>query len=185
MIPVVVETLVVGGPNESKIILRPIVDTGPNPRVLSVYIDMGEALALSMAAQTKSPKQIYEEDLSLRIMEQLGADFSRSVIYGIEKDRYLARVVLRRGTEEIKVEAKASDAITMSIKAKAPIYVSPEVMAAAGAPLSADKKANEEREALDFHNFVEGLNPDDFVSEAELDDLRNADNLDDLLGGGQ
>ena len=50
------------------------------------------------------------------------------MIDDLKDDTYYAKLVLRRGKEEVAIDARPSDAITLALKADAPIYVAEKVM---------------------------------------------------------
>jgi bifunctional DNase/RNase len=63
----------------------------------------------------------------------------------------------------VSVDARPSDAIALAVRTGAPIYVSEDVLETAGAPDLDGAARDEQRLELErFHEFVNGLSPEDF-----------------------
>jgi bifunctional DNase/RNase len=64
------------------------------------------------------------------------------------------------------VSARPSDAIALATRLGAPIFVDEAVLDAEGVVLQNDESDQVEDEALveQFHDFIEGLRPEDFAS---------------------
>ena len=74
-----------------------------------------------------------------------------------------ASLELRGGTH---VDARASDAVVLALRAQAPVLCAPEVLAEAGLPArGADGSPEEDEETAldDFRAFLDGVAPEDFA----------------------
>ena len=163
MIPVSIETLLIGSPQEkSVIVLRPFMETGPNPRVLPIYIGVNEALALSMAINGRHTERPQTHDLTMNVIEKLGGEVLRVVIDRVEGLVFYSKVQLQQGDEIIEIDARPSDALVMAIKADVPVYVEPPVFVAAAVAYNAQRDDLQEREFEAFQEYIETIDPDDF-----------------------
>ena len=167
MIPVTIEALLVGNaPEQTVVVLRPYLETGPNPRVLPIHIGMAEAVSISMAVEGKVKERPQTHDLTMSIIEELGGHFQRAIIDRVDGMTFFAKVVLEQDGDTIEIDARPSDAIAMAVRADAPIYVEAPVFVASSLPFNARRDRLEEREFEAFHDFVENLDPDDFIGGA-------------------
>ncbi len=74
-----------------------------------------------------------------------------------------ASLVLRGG---IRVDARASDAVVLALRAQAPVLCAPEVLAEAGLPArgaDGDPEQDEEAALHDFRAFLDDVDPEDFA----------------------
>ena len=91
-------------------------------------------------------------------------EFVRAIVAGnklkISRSGVFATIVVENmNGEEIFVDSRPSDAIALAIRAKAPIYVTPEVMAKGAISINSEKDRQEEQE---FKDFIKEVKPSDF-----------------------
>ena len=99
-------------------------------------------------------------DLICSILMETGYDLDRVEIYDVSEDTYFANLVLiNEEGEEIAIDSRPSDAIAVALRAEAPIFVTENVIS--DATISTDKP-KEEKDAQDFHDFIQNLKPSDF-----------------------
>ena len=97
-------------------------------REFPIVIGMFEASAIDRLVKERPSERPLTHDLLASIVEHLDAKVLRAVIDDLKDDTYYAKVVLKRGKDEILVDARPSDAITVALKVDAPIYVAEKVM---------------------------------------------------------
>lgn len=100
-------------------------------RELSIFVGIFEASAIERIVKERPSERPLTHDLVVAIVENLEGKIVRAVIDDLKDDTYYAKVVLKRGKDEIAVDARPSDAITLALKVEAPIYVADKVMKAA------------------------------------------------------
>jgi len=99
------------------------------------------------------------------------------VVKELNNDIFYAEIVLDMDEQEIRIDARPSDAIALAVRAEVPIYVTEQVMDDAGRIPDADispgilfgapadeRETSEEIEEEDlgaFADFIEGLDLDD------------------------
>jgi bifunctional DNase/RNase len=118
-----------------------------------------------MGVDGHKQKRPMTHDLLNSVVTNLGASLSSVVINNVEGTTLYAqlRLVNDRG-ETISVDARPSDALALAVRMHAPIFAEEEVLDTAALPDFASIERDERaREAEAFHDFVEGLSPEDFA----------------------
>ncbi len=120
-------------------------------RYLPIWIGSFEAEAIAMRLRNEKVPRPLTHDLVHSLVDALNG-LAYVVIYSLEKDVYLARLVFNDldGADR-EMECRPSDAIAIAVRCECPIYVSEEVMdAAAKVPaeeISLDQMDDGEEEA--------------------------------------
>src|SRR5581483_1518536 len=99
-------------------------------RELAIRIGIVEVSVLDRIVKERPSERPLTHDLAVALVESLEGKIVRAVIDDLRDDCYYAKVVVQRGKEEVAVDARPSDAITLALKVDAPIYVSEKVMKA-------------------------------------------------------
>ncbi len=137
-------------------------------RALPIWIGMFEARAISSALDGEKPERPMTHDLLLNMITQLGFKVDRIEINELSSSTYYATIRLVISDSRLDttkaIDARPSDAIALALRAKAPIFVSPQVVHEATVPADYEK---DEAEAQEFKKFVDGLNASDFKSLGE------------------
>jgi hypothetical protein len=96
-------------------------------------------------------------DLLRSVLTELGATLRRVVISDLHENTFFAYLELTRGGEVLFVDARPSDALALSIRTRAPVFVDTRVLdQAKSVDVSPD---NADRERL--QRWLESLDPDD------------------------
>lgn len=134
-------------------------------RALPIWIGVPEARSITLAIEKSKQPRPMTHDLLLTTIISLGHKVDRIEINELSSDTYFATIFIKsadgkKGEGSIKtLDARPSDAIALALRAKAPIFVSAQVVADGTVP--ADHERDEE-EALEFKKFIEGLKASDF-----------------------
>jgi bifunctional DNase/RNase len=133
-------------------------------RALPIRIGPIEMDAICTAYLDQKPDRPQSHDLTLNIIEGLGWKVSCAEVTDVTNNTLYAALHLvpdetGRQLNEVLFDARPSDAVAVALRAKAPIYISPQVMDEAAVPLN---QLQDEAESEEFHNFVEKLKPSDF-----------------------
>lgn len=168
MIRVDIETIIMaGGPVPSVIVLRERGDRSASEaplRALSIQTGAFEAATVGRGIESPSGERPITHDLMVEVISKLGGKVERVEIDRVDAPIFYASLVMAdaaEGDEEIRVDARPSDAIALAVRTNAPIYVEDDVMNRAGSfSYRADEDAEEELKRFD--EFVETLSPDDF-----------------------
>lgn len=100
-------------------------------RELRILIGPYEAQAISLPLEGTRPDRPLTHDLLRNIIDRFNASLDRVVIDDLWNTIYYAKLYLKRGNEEIEIDARPSDAIAMAVRFDAPIYVSEGILDAA------------------------------------------------------
>ena len=147
-------------------------------RYLAIWIGSDMAQAITLALQEQETPRPMTHDLFLAAVSLMQGEISEARIVDLKEDVYFADVIIQplaAGSEIASLDARASDALALAIRAKAPIRASEDVMERAGITLPAyvESDDDDETESINpvtdeelakltaFRDLVEGLNLDD------------------------
>ena len=139
-------------------------------RALPIWIGMFEANAITRALDNYKPERPLTHDLLLSTIQQTGYKVKHIEINELASNTYFATIVLTHlgngsgggnGDAVKTIDARPSDAIALALRAKAPIFVAPQVVAEG--TIAADFEKDEE-EAEEFKKFIDNLKASDFSS---------------------
>ncbi len=126
-------------------------------RVLPIWVGPVEANAIALQVENVAPPRPMTHDLLRSVLTELGATLRRVVISDLHENTFFAYLELTRGGEVLFVDARPSDALALSIRTRAPVFVDTKVLdQAKSVDVSAD---NADRERL--QRWLESLDPDD------------------------
>lgn len=91
-------------------------------RHLMIVIGGFEATAIGLAADGAKTDRPMTHDLLVRFLEVLGGKLDRVVIDDLWSQTYFAKMYVKKGSEEIEVDARPSDAIAVAVRLGVPIY---------------------------------------------------------------
>ena len=169
MIPVRIDTLVVGiPPSPSVVVLRPVQDrfeeTGK--RVLPIWIGPSEAASIGVALEGVQNPRPMTHDLLATTIEALHADIDSILINRVDGSTFYATVFLNQDDKIIEIDARPSDSIALAVRTMAPLYVDEQVMEDASHPYFPEKSTPSISEAdIDaFREFLDSVSPEDFTA---------------------
>ena len=125
--------------------------------MLPIWVGPVEANAIALQIENIAPPRPMTHDLLRNLLAELGATLVRVVIADLRENTFYAYLELHRGGEVMLVDARPSDALALSIRVKAPVFVHTRVLdQARSVDVSADQ-ADQER----LQRWLESLDPDD------------------------
>ena len=111
--------------DEQRIYLREAEGVREFPIVIGIF----EAFAIDRMLKEQVSERPLTHDLACSVITILNAELVRALIDDVHEDTYYAKLVLRRESgDETTVDARPSDAITLALKADAPVFVADAVM---------------------------------------------------------
>jgi bifunctional DNase/RNase len=128
-----------------------------NQRVLPIWVGPVEANAIALQIENVAPPRPMTHDLLNNVMSELGANLVRVVITNLRDSTFYAYLELRRRGETLLVDARPSDAIALSLRTKAPVFVDSRVLDQAKSVDVSSEQADQER----LQKWLESLDPDD------------------------
>lgn len=156
--------VVANGPLPSVLILRPR-DTKRSSESLPIRIGTTEAISLGMGIDPSKQPRPMTHDFLKNTISALGALVKRIEITDVVNTTFFAKVLLMTADgQEATVDARPSDAVSLAIRTKAPIFVEERVMNIAGYPdFETAKREAQKANVEEFDKFVENITPGDFT----------------------
>jgi bifunctional DNase/RNase len=140
-------------------------------RTLFIFIGNPEADAIVKAMRGSVPPRPLTHDLFRDVLSSLDAEVEKVVVTELRMDSegngtFFAELHLLQAERRCIVSARPSDAIALAARMGAPIFVDDAVLEAEGVVLQSDDGEEGEEEELveQFHDFIEGVRPEDFAS---------------------
>jgi uncharacterized protein len=128
-----------------------------NQRALPIWVGPVEANAIALQIENVSPARPLTHDLLRNLLQELGATLARVVIADLRGGTFYAYLELQRDGEVLFIDARPSDAIALSMRAKASIFVSTKVLDQAKSVEVSSEQGDREQ----LQRWLESLDPDD------------------------
>jgi len=112
-------------------------------RFLPMSIGTFEAEAIARALSGMAFERPLTHDLLKSILEQMGGTLEKVVINDLSDDVFYARLIIRRESGMLSVDARPSDSLCLATLFKCPIFVGTQVMDKAGMDASEFPEAEE------------------------------------------
>jgi bifunctional DNase/RNase len=146
-------------------------EVGGARRILFIFIGNPEADAIVKAMRGSVPPRPLTHDLFRDVLEALGARLERVVVTELRIDdegngTFFAELHLSVGEARHVVSARPSDAIALAARTGSPIFANDALIDAEGKVPEEETAEPEPDEQLveKFHDFIEGIRPEDFAS---------------------
>ena len=146
-------------------------EVGGARRILFIFIGNPEADAIVKAMRGAQPPRPLTHDLFRDVLDTLGARLERVVVTELRVDdegngTFFAELHLSVGEARHVVSARPSDAIALAARTGSPIFASDALVDAEGKVPEEETAEPEPDEQLveKFHDFIEGIRPEDFAS---------------------
>jgi hypothetical protein len=118
-------------------------------RIIPIWIGSCEAVSIAMALKEDFYPRPLTHDLLLDVLSKLEFDIKSVIIYQVKKDVFYAYILIADNeTEELKIDARPSDAIALAVRKRVNIFVERDVVLESGITLvpSENYRNNEEVE---------------------------------------
>lgn len=155
-------------PTQAPVVL--LQETGGAKRVLFIFIGNPEADAIVKAMRGSVPPRPLTHDLFRDVLDTLGARVERVVVTELRIDAdgngtFYAELHLAIGDQHHVVSARPSDAIALAARTGSPIFASEALLDAEGKVPEEEEPAQDDEQLVEkFHDFIEGIRPEDFAS---------------------
>ncbi|MFI8413530.1 bifunctional nuclease family protein [Paeniglutamicibacter gangotriensis] len=130
-------------------------------RHLPIWIGAPEASAIAMFQQGLVPPRPLTHDLMISTLQALHAPLVRVEIVSVLNAVFTAELVF---ADEVRVDARSSDAIALALRAECPILCDEGVLQDASVMVSDDSEVGEgeEDQVREFREFLNEVEPEDF-----------------------
>ena len=97
-------------------------------RSFPIVIGTYEAAAIDRGVKDLRTPRPLTHDLLSNILDGLGAELERVVVYDLRRNTFYAKLILQRNGETIEIDSRPSDAIALAVVRNAPIFVNEKVL---------------------------------------------------------
>ncbi|MGH9891438.1 MAG: bifunctional nuclease family protein [bacterium] len=122
--------MTVGGLTLDPVTKTPIVILKDSENKLNLPIWIGLLEATAMATELEGIKMArpMTHDLLRNVVEELGGMVERIEVTDLRENTYYALIHLNLGGKNVSIDARPSDAISLALRTKSPIYVARKVL---------------------------------------------------------
>jgi bifunctional DNase/RNase len=138
--------------NQPIVLLREVGGT----RYLPLWVGAAEASAIAFAQQGVIPPRPLTHDLMKTVIEEIGTPLLSVVLTQVKDGIFYSELNF---AGEKKISARPSDAIALALRLESSIFATPDLFAAVG--IEIPDAAEDEVEK--FREFLDQINPDDFL----------------------
>lgn len=157
--PMVISGLTVDPVTNSPIVILKEID---GEETLPIWIGLLEATAIASELEGIKFSRPMTHDLFRNLMEMVGVKINKIEVCDLKDNTYFAMIHFSHGDQEMTIDARPSDALAVSLRANAPIFVSDEVIRKSSQiDLKAEAQDKSEK-GKKWQEILEGLNPEDF-----------------------
>jgi bifunctional DNase/RNase len=128
-----------------------------NQRALPIWVGPVEANAIALQIENVTPARPMTHDLLRNLLRELDAELIRVIIAELRGSTFYAYLELRRDGDVLFVDARPSDAIALSMRVRAPIFVDSKVLEQAR-PIDVSPDRTDQEQ---LRRWLESLDPDD------------------------
>ncbi len=159
LIPMEVIGVRVEMPSNQPIVLLKEID---GSRFLPIWVGAVEATAIAFAQQGVEPPRPLTHDLMNNLVELLDATLTAVHLTEIKDGIFYATMLLRDSKGgQLSISARPSDAIALAVRSHSNILATEELLDEIGIEIPQGDGENQEVEK--FREFLDQINPEDFV----------------------
>jgi uncharacterized protein len=159
LIPMEVIGVRVEMPSNQPIVLLKEID---GSRFLPIWVGAVEATAIAFAQQGVEPPRPLTHDLMNNLLELLDATLTAVHMTEIKDGIFYATMLLRDSNGgQLMISARPSDAIALAVRSHSNILATQELLDEIGIEIPQGDGENQEVEK--FREFLDQINPEDFV----------------------
>jgi len=159
LIPMEVIGVRVEMPSNQPIVLLKEID---GARFLPIWVGAVEATAIAFAQQGVEPPRPLTHDLMNNLVELLDATLTAVHLTEIKEGIFYATMLLRDSSGgQLTISARPSDAIALAVRSHSNILATQELLDEIGIEIPQAEGENQEVEK--FREFLDQINPEDFV----------------------
>lgn len=157
--PMAVSGLTVDQLTNSPIVILKEVD---GEKTLPIWIGLLEATAIASELEEVKFSRPMTHDLLKNIIEQVEAEVLKIEVCDLKDNTYYALIHLRHGERELSIDARPSDALALSLRVHAPIFVAEEVIKQSSEIDLQAEAQDKSEQGKKWKEILENLNPEDF-----------------------
>jgi len=144
--------------NSPIVILREV----DGDKTLPIWIGLLEATAIASELEGIKFSRPMTHDLMNNMLEMVDVEVSKIEVCDLKENTYFALIHFKQGDKEMSIDARPSDALALSLRVKAPIFVDEEIISKSKEIDLKPKAEDKTEEGKKWQKLLEGLNPEDF-----------------------
>jgi bifunctional DNase/RNase len=157
----------IGGLTLDPVTKTPIVilKDAENKLNLPIWIGLMEATAMATELEGIKMARPMTHDLLRDLISQLGGEIESIEVTELRDNTYYATICLQVGDKKLSVDSRPSDAISLALRTKSPIFVAKQVLEASSVlqQLEDQEETNLSSVSRDkWAEILEKMSPDDF-----------------------
>ena len=157
--PMIISGLTVDPLTNSPIVILKEID---GQKTLPIWIGLLEATAIASELEGIQFSRPMTHDLLKNILEMIDVKVIRIEVCDLKSNTYYALIHISYKGKEMTIDARPSDALALSLRVKAPIFVAEEVIEKSeNIELKAEPEDKSEQ-GKKWQEILEKLNPEDF-----------------------
>lgn len=159
--------MTVGGLTLDPVTKTPIVILrDPDNKVnLPIWVGLLEATAMATEIEGIPMARPMTHDLLTTVVDKLGSVVDWVEICDLKDNTYFAQIYLRAGENQIIIDSRPSDAISLALRTKSPIYVAKAVIEASSQLQQPEQGQEQNLSTVSrdkWAEILEKMSPDDF-----------------------
>jgi hypothetical protein len=131
-------------------------------QTLPIWIGLLEATAIASELEGIKFSRPMTHDLLKSILETVEIEVVRIEVCDLKNNTYYALIHIKHGGKVMSIDARPSDAIALSLRVKAPIFVAQEVIDNSSEMEFRAEPQDKSEMGKKWQEILEGLNPEDF-----------------------
>lgn len=157
--PMVISGLTVDPLTNSPIVILKEVD---GEKTLPIWIGLLEATAIASELEDIKFSRPMTHDLLKNIMELIDVKILKVEVCDLKNNTYYALIHLKHNGKEMSIDARPSDALALSLRVDAPIFVAEEVIQKSSQIDLKAEPQDKSEQGKKWQDILESLNPEDF-----------------------
>jgi len=129
---------------------------------LPIWIGLLEATAIASEMEGIKFSRPMTHDLLKNVMDMVDVKVARIEVSDLKDNTYYAVIHLKQGEKEMTLDARPSDALAISLRVKAPVFVAEEVIKQSSRIDLKSEPQDKSEKGKKWQEILESLNPDDF-----------------------
>lgn len=128
-------------------------------QTLPIWIGLMEATSIASELEQIHFSRPMTHDLLKNLIENLGCKVAKVEVTDLRDNTFYALIHLEGPMGEMTMDCRPSDAIALSLRAKAPIFVAPMVLEEAGPKTTAEMATSSDDK---WRDILDKMKPEDF-----------------------
>jgi bifunctional DNase/RNase len=157
--PMVISGLTMDPVTNSPIVILKAVD---GDETLPIWIGLLEATAIASEMEGIKFSRPMTHDLLKNMMDMVDVKVVRIEVSDLKDNTYYAVIHFKQGEKEMTLDARPSDALAISLRVKAPIFVAEEVIKQSSRIDLKSEPQDKSEKGKKWQEILESLNPEDF-----------------------